>query len=160
MPLAPVVGDLKVGDLNSVNFSVSGSKCSAPSGEVTQTLPFGSVSMVTAPPVGDMPCGGTNTSIFSVLGSTRPRLPRPVLALNQRRPVLSSRTMPCEFAAKPRWAATLNSLVSPVLVSTRPTVARLFGTFTVNQILPLKSGEASCRSSPNFDGVPSIQSLP
>src|SRR5262245_50570989 len=58
-PLGPVVGHLKVGDLSSVNFSVTGSKCSAPSGEVTQTLPCGSVSSVTAPPVGDMPCGGT-----------------------------------------------------------------------------------------------------
>src|SRR5215211_3555051 len=62
-PLPPV-GDLAVTDLNSVNFSATGSKRNAPSGEVTQTMPLPSTSRVTAPPVGDMPCGGTNTSIL------------------------------------------------------------------------------------------------
>ena len=56
MPLP--FGVLEVSDLNSVNFSVSGSKRSAPSGADDQIRPLPSKSTVIAPPVGDMPVGG------------------------------------------------------------------------------------------------------
>ena len=44
-------------DLKSVNFSLTGSNCSTPSGAEAHTLPLPSTSMVTAPPSGDMVLG-------------------------------------------------------------------------------------------------------
>src|SRR6478609_5434268 len=159
MPLP--FGVLKVADLNSVNFALTGSKRSAPSGADDQISPLPSQSTVVAPPVGDMPVGGRNTSIFSVLGSRRPRPPRPVLTLNQMMP-LASRVMPWVCAARPLGAASLNSLTSPLLVSILPMVVRLFGILQVNQSCPSRSSHASCTPQPGMrtDGVPSDQSLP
>src|SRR5579872_5725830 len=157
MPLP--FGVLKTGDLNAVNFSVTGSKRSAPSGADTQILPLPSQSTVVAPPVGDMPSGGRKVSIFSVLGSSRHSAPRPTLQLNQMMP-LGSRVMPWVLAARPLAENTLNILTLPVLASMRPTEVSWLGTFEVNHRLPSRSGQASCTSDPRRDGVPLSQSLP
>src|SRR5689334_14647576 len=79
--------------------------------------------------------------------------------LNQRFPS-PSRVMPCVFAASPPAFGTLKNLTAPVLASMRPIVTCRFGTLQVNHRLPSRSDQASCTSSPIFDGVPSDQSWP
>ena len=54
VPLAFLNGVI---DLKSVNFSVTGSNRTTPSGADAQILPLPSTSMVTAPPSGDMVAG-------------------------------------------------------------------------------------------------------
>src|SRR5579871_1909844 len=157
MPLP--FGVSKAGDLNAVNFSVAGSKRSAPSGAETQIWPLPSQSTVVAPPVGDMPGGGTKVSIFSVFGSSRHSAPRPTLQLNQMMP-FGSRVMPWVLAASPLDENTLNILTAPVLASMRPSEVSWLGTFEVNHRLPSRSAQASCTSEPRRDGVPLSQSLP
>src|SRR5436309_3150861 len=68
--------------------------------------------------------------------------------------------MPCVLAASPPAFGTFRNLTAPVLVSIRPIVTCLFGTLDVNHRFPSRSDQASCTSSPTFDGVPSDQSWP
>src|ERR1700691_5483825 len=52
--LVPLEFSYGVFDLKSVNFSLTGSNCTTPSGAEAQILPLPSTSMVTAPPSGDI----------------------------------------------------------------------------------------------------------
>src|SRR5215470_2136144 len=63
--LVPLVFWYGVFDLKSVNFSVTGSNITTPSGAEAQILPLPSTSMVTAPPSGDIGGLSRNFATFS-----------------------------------------------------------------------------------------------
>src|SRR5438046_9487982 len=115
--------------------------------------------MVTGPSICDMLEGGRYTETFSVLGSTLASSPLETCTLSQMSP-LASRIRPCESAASPLGAVTLNGFTSPVLASMRATeVVRLGDTEANHRLLSL-SAAASCGSEPTRDVVPMVQSLP
>src|SRR2546429_5391661 len=108
--------------------------------------------MVTGPSICDMLEGGRYTETFSVLGSTLASAPLETCTLNQMSP-LASRIRPCESAASPLGAVTLNGFTSPVLASMRATeVVRLGDTEVKHKMSPL-SAAASRGHEPTHDAV-------
>src|SRR5438477_12691674 len=103
--------------------------------------------MVTGPSICDMLEGGRYTETFSVFGSTLASAPLETCTLNQISP-LASRMRPCESAASPLGALTLNGFTSPVFASMRPTDRFLFGDTEAYQRLPSLSAAASCGIEP------------